>query len=256
VTDRRADETTTGGGTGKVALVTGAASGIGRAAARVLAARGWALALADVDETGLAEFAGPGPAGHLVRGADVSSSEAVRGLVAAAVERFGHIDAVANIAGITRPGDGPVEHTAESDFDRIVAVNLRGPFLVCKYAIPHLRAAGGGCVVNVGSVASVRGYGGTAYVASKSGLAGLSRAVAYHYAGANIRCNTIAPGFTDTPMARVAAAKPGPAPRTPGTLPGMAEPHEIAELLAYLLSPAGRFINGALYTVDGGLAQH
>ncbi|MTD16327.1 SDR family oxidoreductase [Nakamurella sp. YIM 132087] len=237
--------------TASVAVVTGAASGIGACVADVLRADGWRLSLADLS---------PMPEGtadptDLTTATDISSAADVESLFASTLRRFGRIDAVVNVAGITLAGDVLVEDLDEETFDRVIGVNLRGTFLMCRAAVRTLRGSGG-AIVNIGSTASVVGIGGTAYVTSKSGVAGLSRAIAYQYADRGIRCNTVAPGATDTPMIRTSLAKGAAAVDRPGCLPGMARPQDVAELVRFLVSDAGRFVTGAVYTMDGGLTQH
>jgi NAD(P)-dependent dehydrogenase (short-subunit alcohol dehydrogenase family) len=193
----------------------------------------------------------------LALAADISDPEAVARVYAATLDRFGHLDAVANVAGISILADARLEDLDVEVFDRTQRVNLRGTFLMCKAAIPALRANGGGAIINLGSVASVRGVGGPAYVSSKAGVAGLSRAIAAQYAAERIRCITVAPGPTSTPMLEIAKQKSTVNTLgAPGTIPGEADPDEVAALIEFLAGDSGRFITGALYTIDGGLTQH
>jgi NAD(P)-dependent dehydrogenase (short-subunit alcohol dehydrogenase family) len=239
----------------RTALVTGAASGIGGATAELLLERGWNVIAADLDRDRLEASFSPSE-NCLTAVVDVSRSASVDALYEGAVDRFGGLSAVANIAGVTDVDDRAIEFLDERIFDQTIAVNLRGAFLSSKRAIPLLRAAGGGAIVNMGSVASVRGVGGTAYVTSKHGLVGLSRAIAYHHATDNIRCNVIGPGATDTPMFEISKQKGGTVVDRPGTLPGLARPAEIAGLVAFLVSDEARYITGATYVIDGGATQY
>lgn len=234
---------------GKVAIVTGAASGIGAAIAEQLHADGWRLVLADRSEL-------PTSAPGLAVATDISQPSDVDELYRRSTQEYGRVDAVINVAGITKVGDVLVEDLDVALFDEILAVNLRGTFLMCRGAIKALRAVGGGAIVNFGSTASIVGIGGGGYVASKSGVAGLSRVVAYQNARDGIRCNTVAPGATDTPMIQTSLAKGTAAVSREGCLAGMARTEDIAVLVSFLISDAGRFVTGAMYTVDGGLTQH
>lgn len=238
----------------KTAIVTGAASGIGLATARSLLDDGWQVTVADLPSSGLTERFIDSDICHVVP-VDISDSESVQSLYSAALARFGRLTGLANIAGLTVIEDQKLEDLEESIFDRVVAVNLRGAFLMCKYAVPHLRAAGGGSIVNVGSVASLRPMGGAAYVSSKHGLLGLSRTIASQYAAEQIRCNVVAPGGTNTPMLEIARRKAVVQRLSPSVMEGLAEPEEVARLIVYLLSEDARFITGSTFSIDGGRAQ-
>ncbi len=240
--------------TTRAAIVTGAASGIGLATARRLLDDGWRVTVADLPSSPLADLFSVSDSCQVVP-VDISDSTSVQSLIAAAAERFGPLSALANIAGITVFEDQKIEDLDESVFDRVVAVNLRGAFLMCKYAIPQLRAAGGGSIVNMGSVASVRAMGGAAYVSSKHGILGLSRTIASQYAAEKIRCNVVAPGGVNTPMLEIARRKAVVRQPSPSVLAGVAEPEEVAQLVVYLLSDDARFITGSTFSIDGGQAQ-
>jgi meso-butanediol dehydrogenase / (S,S)-butanediol dehydrogenase / diacetyl reductase len=182
---------------GKVAIVTGAGGGIGRAMVVRLAEEGAQVVAADVNEEHAAETAKLAGASYEV--VDVSQPEHVERLVATAVERHGKLTTMCNNAAISIPGD--VTEVSVEDFDRTIAVNLRGVFLGCKYAVPALLAAGGGSIVNTGSVNSLVAEPFlTAYCASKGGVLMLSKAVALDYADKGIRCNCLCPGWVDTPI--------------------------------------------------------
>ncbi len=239
----------------KVALVTGAASGIGRASARLFAEAGYGVVAADRNGAGLAETLADVEHGVAVQG-DVSVWDDAERMVEAARERFGRLDAVACIAGIEI--DRPVDQLAISDWDAVVDTSLKGTYLVCRAAVPLLRKSGGGAIVTTGSVLGrVAMPGVTAYGAAKAGMEGLTRAMAIDYAREAIRVNCILPGLTDTPLVwqsvpaedleetRTLAASEVPLGR-------MAEPAEIGRVIVFLCSDAASFITGTSLAVDGG----
>ncbi len=246
---------------GKVAVVTGAGRGIGRAIARRFAAEGAtvivaARTVADGEATvALIEQAG-GEARFIP--ADVSQDAEVRNLVAETVRAHGRLDALVNNAGISGPGK-PLEETSEVEWDRVIDTNLKGCYLGMRYAIPHLRAAGGGAVVNLSSVLAEQTLPGcTAYTASKAAIIGLTKATALEVGRDGIRVNCILPGSTDTPMmweglteAERIDIEPAVADAAP--LGKVGRPEEIAEVALFLVSDASSFMTGAAVRVDGGL---
>ena len=239
---------------GKVAIVTGAGGGIGSAIVERFAAEGVAVVAADVDEERLRDVAGA--TSRVV--ADVARSEDVQRLVATAVERHGKLTTMCNNAAISIPGS--VEEVSEEDFDRTIAVNLRGVFLGCKYAVPELLKAGGGSIVNTGSVNSIVAEPFlTSYVASKGGVLMLTKAVALDYADRNIRCNCLCPGWVDTPINHPHAERMG---GLDGVLESLPEwqpvgrqgyPEEIAAAAVYLASDESAFMTGSAFVIDGGM---
>ena len=243
---------------GKVAIVTGAGGGIGRAMAVRVAAEGAVVVAADVNEERLretAELAGDGASWQLC---DVSRSDDVRRLVATAVERHGKLTTICNNAAISVPGD--VVEVSEEDFDRTIAVNLRGVFLGCKHAIPALLAAGGGSIVNTGSVNSLVAEPFlSAYCASKGGVLMLTKAVALDYAQRGIRCNCICPGWVDTPINYPHAERMGGLDGVLASLPEwqpigrQGYPEEIAAAAVYLASDESAFMTGSAFVIDGGM---
>lgn len=243
---------------GKVAIVTGAGGGIGSAIVERFAAEGAAVVAADLDETRLREVAGRAGGETSWQVCDVSRPEDVERLVAAAVERHGKLTTICNNAAISIPGD--VTEVSVEDFDRTIAVNLRGVFLGCKYAVPALLEAGGGSIVNTGSVNSLVAEPFlTAYVASKGGVLMLTKAVALDYAARGIRCNCICPGWVDTPINYPHAERMG---GLAGVLEGLPEwqpigrqgyPEEIAAAALYLASDESAFMTGSAFVIDGGM---
>jgi len=243
----------------KIAIVTGAASGIGRSTAQVFAREGCKVTLVDINQAGLNETLNRiGEDQALVAPADVSRTEDVKRVLDQAVARFGRITTMANCHGISLLQDTRIVDVSEATFDQTIAVNLRGTFLMCKYGLPHLKQAGGGAIINLASGAALFGGGGTAYTASKGGVTALTRAVAFQGAANDIRCNAICPGPVDTPMLQISMQKFGltkmPSPR--GTIQRIAQPEEVAYLITFLASDEAAYITGATYTIDGGATQH
>jgi 2-keto-3-deoxy-L-fuconate dehydrogenase len=239
-----------------VALVTGAASGIGRATARRFAAEGWSVVACDVDGAGLEE-AVAGLSDAVAVPGDVRCAADVDAMCAAAEERFGGLDAVASIAGVEI--DRPVDRLAEADWDAVIDTSLKGTYLLCRSAVALLRARGGGSIVTVGSPLGRASFPGvTAYGAAKAGMEGLSRAMAIDYADDRIRVNCLIPGLTDTPLVwrevppeRLAEVKREAAAEVP--LRRMAAPEEIAGLVLFLCSDAASFMTGSSVVADGGV---
>jgi NAD(P)-dependent dehydrogenase (short-subunit alcohol dehydrogenase family) len=247
-----------GGYTGKVAFVTGAASGIGRATALAFAREGAGVVVADVSEQGNQETARmieeAGGRALAVR-CDVTRSEDAKAALDKAVETFGRLDVAFNNAGVEQP-IMPAADLTEEEWDRIVAINLRGVFLCMKHEIPLMLEQGGGAIVNTSSGAGVKGFAGqAAYCAAKYGIVGLSKAAALDYAKANIRVNAVCPGIIETPMMdrfsggtsegreRVIAQEP---------VGRMGKSEEIAAAVLWLCSDAASFVTGHAMVVDGG----
>jgi NAD(P)-dependent dehydrogenase (short-subunit alcohol dehydrogenase family) len=242
----------------KVALVTGAASGIGAAAARIFAAHGERVVVSDMNEAGgqatVARIADAGGEAIFVR-ADVSVAADVRALVSATVERFGRLDHAFNNAGIEGV-QAPLAEIAEDDWDRLIGINLRGVWLCMRAEIPAMLERGGGAIVNNASVAGLVGFAGAgAYAASKHGVVGLTRAAALDYAQLGLRVNAVCPGIIDTPMvARAVEGKPELAAGLKAAEPigRLGTPEEIGEAAYWLCSDAASFMTGQAVAVDGG----
>jgi meso-butanediol dehydrogenase/(S,S)-butanediol dehydrogenase/diacetyl reductase len=246
---------------GKVAIVTGGASGIGRATAVLFCREGACVLIGDLDrERGPAVAASLGSAGRArFYAADLSRSEDAERLVASAVEAFGSLSILVNAVGASgrRLGDGPVADCAEEAWDYVLAANLKSVFLCSKYAIPAMRATGG-AIVNLSSVLGLVGdplFTTHAYAASKGGIISLTRAMAVHYAPERIRVNALCPGLIDTPMSARASGDPQVRAALPGLhlLTGkLGRPEDVAEAALFLASDAAAFITGCILPVDGG----
>jgi NAD(P)-dependent dehydrogenase (short-subunit alcohol dehydrogenase family) len=243
----------------KVALITGAGSGIGRAAALRFAAEGAKLVVVDVDERGGRETAeriqASGGMASFVR-ADVSKSGEAESMIAAAESRYGALHILFNNAGIMPDSDGSVLDTDEGTFDRVIAVNLKGVFFGCKYGIPALLRAGGGAIINMGSLVAVMGSAVSqiSYTASKGGVLALTREIAIEFARKGIRANALCPGPVNTPLMQTLLADPNFKARRFVHLPmgRLAEADEVANAALYLASDDSSYVNGAVFLVDGG----
>jgi NAD(P)-dependent dehydrogenase (short-subunit alcohol dehydrogenase family) len=250
-------------GEDRVALITGAASGIGLATAERLARDGLSVALADIDAAGLERAIGGlgGDERAAAIATDVRSVADCERAVAEAVRRFGRLDVLVNCAGLWV--EGPTDTMTEADWDRVVGVNLKGTFFMCRHAIPALEASGG-CIVNVSSDAGLWGNKEAAiYCASKGGVTVLTKALAVELAPRGVRVNAVCPGDVDSPMIRYQAETFGGGdpegylanllaayPQRP---PRFIRPAEVAELIAFLCSDRATPITGAAISIDFGL---
>lgn len=246
--------------TGKVAVVTGAASGIGRAISCAFTAAGATVVAGDIDEAGViatSELCG-GPDAAIPMRMDVSDPADVLAAVQLAEKAWGRLTTMVNNAAISIPGN--VLETSVEDFDRTLAVNLRGVFLGCKYAIAPLLRAGGGTIINMGSVNSLVAEPELAsYTAAKGGVLMLTKAVARDFATTGIRCNCICPGWVDTPINLAHAERMGGIEMVRAQLPTWqpigreGRPEEIAAVATFLASDLSSFMTGAAVVADGGM---
>lgn len=239
---------------GKAALVTGAASGLGRATALKLAEAGAKVALVDVNRAGLEETAGLISEETLVHVANLAEPEACRSAVAAAVERFGRLDALCNIAGIIKFANS--HQMAEQDYLLTIAINLNAPFFLSQAAIPHLLEAEGAIVNCASSAAFIGEAYAAAYCATKAGVVNMTKAMAMEYARRPIRINAVAPGGMITNIANGLTMPEGVEydliQRFSG-LRGTVEVGDVADLIAMLASPAGRGYHGTCVSIDAGI---
>lgn len=239
---------------GKAIVVTGAASGLGDAISRALVEAGANVVASDINEAGLAERHPDIPTVVC----DVSKSNDCKALIEAAVEEYGRLDGVVNNAGIA--GNGDVVTCSEEEWDRTIDVNLKGMFLVSKHAVPELRKAGGGAIVNIASIGGFWGEPGIVpYNAAKGGVIGLTRAMAMDHAPENIRVNTICPGYHETGMPLAYFAdQPNPEMMRQQVADliaarRMGAPEELANTVVFLLSDANHYMQGSVLISDGGV---
>ena len=254
---------------GKVALVTGGGSGVGRAAVEMFAREGARVAAcgrnaARIEETIAAVRAAGGEG--LAVAADVSSDEDCGRLIAAVAERLGGLDIVVNNAGVgydyelTHPGAmGDLASTPPASWQDVIAINLNSVYNVCRHALPHIFAAGGGAVVNVASIGGVMGMADAhAYSAAKGGMVNLTRSMAVAYGPKGVRTNCVAPGSIDTKMINHRLSAAGDPHLSDATrfmvspLGRVARPEEIASACLFLASEEASYVNGAILVVDGG----
>ena len=247
---------------GKVCVVTGAGSGIGRATAMRLAAEGGAVLCGDIDEgsamSTAAAIAATG-ATAVARSVDVADPDAVEGMIASAVDRFGQLDVLVNNAGVNLPG--LLHEVSDEVIDRTLDVNVKGQIYGCRAAIPHMRGRGGS-IVNVSSVNGLVAEPFLAvYAASKGASIMLTKGVALDYAKSGIRCNVVCPGWVDTPINHAHAQLLGGLQKVYDTIdsfqpigrPG--EPHEIANVILFLASDEASLMTGSVVVVDGGMTS-
>ncbi len=246
---------------GKVTIITGGGSGMGKVAAELFAREGARVVVSDVSEsageTVVAAVRAAGGEATFVR-ADVSSEDDARGMVQHAVATFGRVDALYNNAGIMPEADHSVVDTDVATWDKVMAVNVRGVFLGCKYAIPPMLEQGSGSIINIASFVAILGCSvpQDAYTASKGAVLALTRSLAVQFAGRGVRTNAISPGPIETPLLmdwllKDEAAKALRLNRNPSGRFG--RPEEIVSVGIYLASDESRWTNGANFVIDGGI---
>lgn len=239
----------------EVALVTGAGRGIGLAIARELAQAGARVALVDLDgallEGVVASLPGQGHRGYA---ANVANASEIQDVVERAEEEVGPVGILVNNAGITR--DNLLLRMAEEEWDQVLAVNLKGAFLVTKAVARGMMKRRKGVIVNIASVIGLMGNAGQAnYAASKAGLLGFTRSIARELASRGIRCNAIAPGFIRTAMTEKLAPEVVEGLRSRIPLGVLGEPEDVAGVVRFLVGPRARYITGQVLAVDGGMVM-
>lgn len=241
---------------GKVALVTGGASGIGRATALRMAEEGARVLVADRDGGGAARTADTiAQAGGEARGVacDVTSEAEVAAMVAAALDAWGRLDCAFNNAGVAPAEPTPLAEIPPEEWARVLAVNLTGVFLCLRHEIPAMAAGGGGAIVNTASIAGrIALPKAGAYVAAKHGVIGLTRSAALDHAPQNIRVNAVCPGYVETPLAARSIERRREAILARMPLGRIGTVEEIAEAVTWLCSDQSRFVTGEALAVDGG----
>lgn len=244
--------------TGKVAIVTGGASGIGRASALLFASKGCRVMLADRNRDAAAsvlrELQNIDPQCGAFMPVDVSSAGQVGAVVGETVAHFGHVDILVNAAAIY-PTFPSLLETPDADWDAVLSINLKGTFLFCKHAIPAMLKAGKGAIVNLSSISALRGTTySVPYGVAKAGVIQLTKAIAVQYGPRGIRTNCIVPGLVDTPMSRRTTGTTEEFDRYVQQIPigRCGTPEDIASLALFLASDEGAFINGSAFVIDGG----
>jgi len=242
---------------GKVALVTGGASGIGAATARRLADEGARVMIGDLAEGAAKDVADSLPGEAAARAVDVSDMEQVQALVDGTVERFGRLDVLFNNAGIGCFGRS--DALDPETWHRVIAVDLHSIFYGCRAAIPHLRAGGGGAIVNTASVSGLGAdYGFSAYNAAKGAVVNYTRTLAIDHAAEGIRVNAVCPGTIRTALTQILMDQPKLVEEYERCIPmgRVGEADEIADVVAFLASDDARYVTGQALAIDGGLTCH
>jgi NAD(P)-dependent dehydrogenase (short-subunit alcohol dehydrogenase family) len=245
---------------GKVAVITGGGSGMGRVACELFAREGARVVVADVvDDAGRAAVdAITGSGGEAVYvHADVADDEQARAMIDTAVDRFGSVDVLYNNAGVMPAADGSIDAMDDATWDLVLAINVKGVAHGCKYGIPAMIASGGGSIINVASFVAWMGAATsqTAYTASKGAVLAMTREIAVEYARRGIRCNALCPGPIDTPLLAELLADPVQRQRRFVHIPlgRLGRPEELANAALFLASDDSSFMTGASLLVDGGI---
>ena len=246
---------------GKIALITGAAQGLGAAIAKRFSEEGASVVICDLNaEIGastVAEIEGKGGVAAFVR-LDVAKEQDWIDAMAAVVAKFGRLDVLVNNAGINIRE--PIEEMAAANFDMMLAINVKGPFLGIKHAIPLMRQSGGGSIINMSSICGLVGHKYTteAYTVTKGAVTLLTKTVGVRYAKDNIRCNSIHPSTVDTPLVQILFQDPKKKEERLGEVPlgRLATDQDVANAALYLASDEAAFLNGVALPVDGGLTAY
>ena len=240
---------------GKVAIITGAARGIGREIARQLAERGAAVAVVDIDAKGALETAEQIGSNALAIACDVASSQAVAAMVETVIAQLGRIDILVNNAGICERAS--IEEITEEQWDRTMAVNLKGPFLVSRAVAPRMKSQGSGRIINISSIAGKIGglMVGVHYTASKGGLLAMTRGLARELAPFGITVNSVCPAMVDTEMGRLFGDEEKRRYLAGIPLGRLATPEDVAAAVLYLASDAAAYVTGEVIDVNGGLVM-
>jgi NAD(P)-dependent dehydrogenase (short-subunit alcohol dehydrogenase family) len=244
----------------KTAIITGAASGIGRESALLFASEGANVVVADMDEAAGAESVAriveSGGSAAFVR-VDVSSAAEVESMIRFTEETFGGLEILFNNAGIFHPEDGSVVETTEEIWDRVISIDLKSVYLGCRYGIPALLRAGGGSIINTASFVALMGAAvpQIAYTAAKGGVLSMTREIAVEFARRNIRANALCPGPVETPLLAELLSDPERRNRRLVHIPQgrFARPEEMASAALFLASDESSYVNGATFVVDGGI---
>ena len=241
---------------GKVAFVTGAGGGIGRAICERYLEEGACVAAADIDleRAGEAVASGRDDGRAIALLCDAGDSESVRKAIASTVTAFGSLNVLCSVAGGSSARDGLVTEAPEEEFWRVIRLDLFGTFLTCKHGLPELIRSGGGSVINMTSMTALIGVPERdCYTAAKGGVAALTRSMATEYASHSVRVNAIAPGMTVTPRVKARARSERIKALAARHLLGPAEPIDIAQMAVYLASDESRVVTGQIFPVDSGV---
>jgi len=245
---------------GKVAFITGAAGGIGRAICARYIEEGASIAAVDILADGVQESLREAAAGErgLALACDITDADSVRAAVAKTVARFGRLNVLCNLAGGSSAADARVTEAPDDEFWRVIKLDLYGTFLCCKHAVPEMIKAGGGSVINMSSMVALMALPGRdCYTAAKGGVASLTRSMAAEYAADKIRVNAIAPGLVLTPrIARLLTDRPELRGLSDTHLLGPCQPLDIAQMAVYLASDEARVTTGQVLSVDSGVTIH
>jgi NAD(P)-dependent dehydrogenase (short-subunit alcohol dehydrogenase family) len=242
----------------KIALITGAGNGVGFATTKLFAEEGARVIAVDISGDALAQW--QGEPNVIPVQADITKQEDIDRMVGEAETRFSRLDILCNIAGINDLSY-PLTEVDDGRWDRVMEVDLKAPFRICRRAVPLMLAGGGGSIINIGSYAAIRGNHGPTYTAAKAGVNGLSRSIAFAYGGQGIRCNVVNPGGLKTNI----GANSGGSYHAKGQAPLSAimkalpvrwygEPEDIANIMLWLGSDESSYINGAVIAADGGMS--